>query len=111
MVKVVYLTPIDVKYKVADMPKQEVIELHSQGIGHKLWSAPEAASMLLTIDDIIAAGKSKTPAEPPGGGNGGMKAMAAVWVWNRISLVIKSHIRLSFLLVRVETSIHRFDLV
>jgi hypothetical protein len=42
--------------------------------------------MLLRIDDVIAADKSKTPAEPPGGGNCSMKAMAAVWVWNRISL-------------------------
>jgi chaperonin GroEL (HSP60 family) len=30
-------------------------------------SATEAASMILKIDDIIAAGKMKTPPTPPGG--------------------------------------------
>jgi archaeal chaperonin len=35
-------------------------------------SATEEASMLLGIDDVIAAGKSKKPAGPPGSGNGGM---------------------------------------
>jgi hypothetical protein len=41
--------------------------------------------MLLRIDGVIAPGKSKTLAEPPGGGNWGMEAMAEVWDWNRIS--------------------------
>jgi chaperonin GroEL (HSP60 family) len=31
-------------------------------------SASEAASMILKIDDIIAAGKMKAPPGPPGGG-------------------------------------------
>jgi archaeal chaperonin len=36
-------------------------------------SATEAASMILKIDDMIAAGKMKTPPTPPGGGGpGGM---------------------------------------
>jgi chaperonin GroEL (HSP60 family) len=37
-------------------------------------SATEAATMILKIDDVIAAGKSKGPPTPPGGpgGMGGM---------------------------------------
>jgi chaperonin GroEL (HSP60 family) len=35
-------------------------------------SAHEAASMILRIDDIIAAGKMKTPPGGPPGGEGGM---------------------------------------
>jgi len=35
-------------------------------------SATEAATMLLRIDDVIAAGKMKAPPMPPGGGYGGM---------------------------------------
>jgi chaperonin GroEL (HSP60 family) len=31
-------------------------------------SATEAASMILKIDDVIAAGKMKAPPMPPGGG-------------------------------------------
>ena len=40
-------------------------------------SATEAASMILKIDDVIAAGKMKTPPTPPGGppGMGGMGGM------------------------------------
>ena len=34
-------------------------------------SATEAASMILKIDDVIAAGKMKTPPTPPGGPGGG----------------------------------------
>jgi archaeal chaperonin len=34
-------------------------------------TAIEVASMLLRTDGVIAPGKSKTLAEPPGGGNGG----------------------------------------
>jgi len=34
-------------------------------------SAGEAATMILKIDDIIAAGKAKAPPMPPGGGPGG----------------------------------------
>jgi chaperonin GroEL (HSP60 family) len=35
-------------------------------------SATEAATMLLRIDDVIAAGRMKAPPMPPGGGYGGM---------------------------------------
>jgi chaperonin GroEL (HSP60 family) len=34
-------------------------------------SATEAASMILRIDDVIAAGKTKAPPTPPGGGGMG----------------------------------------
>jgi len=40
-----------------------------------LRAATEAASMLLRIDDVIAATKMKAPAGPPGGGAGGMGGM------------------------------------
>jgi len=56
---------------VADMYKQNVLEplvVKEQIIK----SATEAATMLLRIDDVIAASKSKMPAGPPGGGMGGM---------------------------------------
>ncbi len=44
-------------------------------------SATEAASMILKIDDVIAAGKMKTPPTPPGGppGMGGMGSGAGVY--------------------------------
>jgi len=44
-------------------------------------SATEAASMILKIDDVIAAGKMKTPPTPPGGppGMGGMGPGAGVY--------------------------------
>jgi thermosome len=59
--------------KVSDMEKQNVYEplaVKKQIIK----SATEAATMILKIDDIIAAGKMKTPPMPPGGpgGPGGM---------------------------------------
>jgi archaeal chaperonin len=38
-------------------------------------SATETACMLLRIDDVIAANKSKMPPGPPGGGMGGMGGM------------------------------------
>jgi len=38
-------------------------------------SATEAATMLLRIDDVIAAGKMKTPPMPPGGPGGGYGGM------------------------------------
>ncbi len=53
--------------KVRDMSKIGVFEpltVKKQIIK----SASEAASMILKIDDIIAAGKMKTPPGPPGGG-------------------------------------------
>ncbi len=59
--------------KVTDMLKEDVLEpvvVKEQIIK----SATEAACMLLRIDDVIAASKSKMPAGPPGrgGGMGGM---------------------------------------
>jgi thermosome len=58
--------------KVKDMYKENVLEplaVKEQIIK----SATEAASMILRIDDVIAAGKSKGPSGPPGGGGpGGM---------------------------------------
>ncbi len=59
--------------KVQDMAKKGVFEpitVKKQIIK----SATEAASMILKIDDVIAAGKMKAPPMPPGGGGapGGM---------------------------------------
>ena len=58
--------------KVRDMYDRQVFEplaVKDQIIK----SATEAASMILRIDDVIAAGKSKAPSGPPGGGGmGGM---------------------------------------
>ncbi|MDI6904940.1 MAG: thermosome subunit beta [Candidatus Bathyarchaeia archaeon] len=42
-------------------------------------SATEAASMILKIDDVIAAGKMKAPPMPPGGPPGGMGPGAGVY--------------------------------
>src|SRR5213082_1151731 len=68
-------TGVDVRNTtVTDMYKQDVLEplvVKEQIIK----SATEAASMLLRIDDVIAAGKSKMPPGPPGGGGGGMGGM------------------------------------
>ncbi len=60
--------------QVADMYKQNVLEplAVKQQI---IKSATEVASMLLRIDDVIAASKSRMPAGPPGGGMGGMGGM------------------------------------
>src|ERR1051326_8447726 len=59
---------------VTDMFKQDVLEpvVIKQQI---IKSATEVTSMLLRIDDVIAASKSKMPAGPPGGGMGGMGGM------------------------------------
>ncbi len=57
--------------KVEDMSKKSVFEpitVKKQIIK----SATEAASMILKIDDVIAAGKMKAPPMPPGGAPGGM---------------------------------------
>ena len=57
--------------KVQDMKKAGVFEplaVKKQIIK----SATEAASMILKIDDVIAAGKMKAPPTPPGGPPGGM---------------------------------------
>jgi chaperonin GroEL (HSP60 family) len=56
--------------KVQDMEAAEVFEplaVKKQIIK----SATEAASLLLKIDDVIAAGKMKAPPTPPGGPYGG----------------------------------------
>jgi archaeal chaperonin len=55
--------------KVKDMYKDNVIEplaVKEQIVK----SATEAACMILRIDDVIAAGKSRGPSGPPGGGGG-----------------------------------------
>jgi len=60
--------------KVQDMAKAGVYEplaVKKQIIK----SATEAACMILKIDDVIAAGKMKTPPMPPGGPPGGMGGM------------------------------------
>ncbi|HEV2390565.1 MAG TPA: thermosome subunit beta [Nitrososphaerales archaeon] len=55
--------------KVKDMYKDNVLEPLSVK-EQIVKSATEAASMILRIDDVIAAGKSKGPSGPPGGGGG-----------------------------------------
>ena len=57
--------------KVKDMFQRQVFEPLAVKV-QIIRSATEAASMILRIDDVIAAGKSKAPAGPPGGGAGGM---------------------------------------
>ena len=57
--------------KIKDMFQREVFEPLSVKV-QVIKSATEAASMILRIDDVIAAGKSKAPSGPPGGGAGGM---------------------------------------
>ena len=63
-------TGVDVfEGKVSDMEKLEVYEplaVKKQVIK----SATEAATMILKIDDVIAAGKAKAPKTPPGGPGG-----------------------------------------
>lgn len=57
--------------KVNDMNKKSIFEplaVKKQIIK----SATEAATMILKIDDVIAAGKMKAPPMPPGGAPGGM---------------------------------------
>jgi chaperonin GroEL (HSP60 family) len=57
--------------KIQDMSKMGVFEpliVKKQIIK----SATEAASMILKIDDVIAAGKMRAPPTPPGGAPGGM---------------------------------------
>jgi archaeal chaperonin len=57
--------------KVKDMYQRQVFEPLAVKV-QIIRSATEAASMILRIDDVIAAGKSRAPAGPPGGGAGGM---------------------------------------
>jgi len=56
--------------KVKDMYQRQVFEPLAVKV-QIIRSATEAASMILRIDDVIAAGKSKAPGGPPGGGRGG----------------------------------------
>ena len=60
--------------KVTDMYKQNVLEplVVKQQI---IKSATEVVTMILRIDDVIASGKSRAPAGPPGGGMGGGMGM------------------------------------
>lgn len=55
--------------KVKDMFERQIFEPLSVKV-QVMKSATEAASMILRIDDVIAAGKSKGPAGPPGGAGG-----------------------------------------
>ncbi len=55
--------------KVKDMYQRQVLEPLSVKI-QIIRSATEAASMILRIDDVIAAGKTKMPSGPPGGAGG-----------------------------------------
>jgi thermosome len=57
--------------KVQDMSKKGVFEPITVKI-QIIKSATEAASLILKIDDVIAAGKMKAPPMPPGGAPGGM---------------------------------------
>jgi thermosome len=60
--------------KVADMYARSVWEPLAVKL-QILRAATEAASMILRIDDVIAASKMKAPPGPPGGGMGGMPPM------------------------------------
>ncbi len=60
--------------KVVDMYAKSVVEPLAVKL-QILRAATEAASMLLRIDDVIAATKMKAPAGAPGGGAGGMGGM------------------------------------
>jgi thermosome len=60
--------------KVADMYAKAVVEPLAVKL-QILRAATEAASMILRIDDVIAASKMKAPPMPPGGGGGGMGGM------------------------------------
>ena len=55
--------------KVKDMYQRQVFEPLAVKI-QVIRSATEAASMILRIDDVIAAGKTRAPAGPPGGAGG-----------------------------------------
>jgi len=55
--------------KIKDMYQRQVFEPLAVKLQF-IKSATEAASMILRIDDAIAAGKMKAPAGPPGGGGG-----------------------------------------
>jgi thermosome len=63
--------------KVTDMYAKSVWEPLAVKL-QILRAATEAASMILRIDDVIAASKMKAPAGPPGGGGGGMGGMGGM---------------------------------
>ena len=54
--------------KIKDMFQREVFE--PLAVKVQIIKSSEAASMILRIDDVIAAGKSKGPSGPPGGAGG-----------------------------------------
>ena len=56
--------------KITDMYSKSVVEPLAVKL-QIVKSATEAASMILRIDDVIAASKMRTPSGPPGGGMGG----------------------------------------
>src|SRR5579863_295501 len=60
--------------KVADMYAKSVWEPLAVKL-QILRASTEAASMILRIDDVIAASKMRAPPGPPGGGMGGMPPM------------------------------------
>ncbi len=60
--------------KVVDMYAKSVVEPLAVKL-QIIRAATEAASMLLRIDDVIAATKMRAPAGPPGGGADGMGGM------------------------------------
>ncbi|HII77143.1 MAG TPA: thermosome subunit, partial [Methanolinea sp.] len=64
--------------KAEDMLKSGVVEplrVKTQAVA----SAAEAATMILRIDDVIAASKTAAPQGPPGGGGmGGMGDMGGM---------------------------------
>jgi thermosome len=60
--------------EISDMGKLDVYEPLAVK-AQALKSATESSTMLLKIDDIIAAAKMSMPAGPPGGGMGGMGGM------------------------------------
>jgi chaperonin GroEL (HSP60 family) len=59
---------------ISDMAKLDVYEPLAVKV-QALKSATESSTMLLKIDDIIAAAKMSAPPGPPGGGMGGMGGM------------------------------------
>ncbi|MFQ5940084.1 MAG: thermosome subunit beta [Nitrososphaerales archaeon] len=70
---------IDVReLKITDMMRKDILEPLSVK-EQIIKSATETASMILRIDDVIAAAKSRAPAGPPGGpGGGGMGGMGGM---------------------------------
>ena len=63
--------------KISDMAELDVYEPVAVKV-QALKSATESSTMLLKIDDIIAAAKMSMPAGPPGGGMGDMGGMGGM---------------------------------